>query len=229
LDYQRSKSSSLKAVPHNTFLRAQQVRQRLSVIRPIEAGDRILEVGSGAHGLVFALGTGLGVGIDPLAAEYRRMFPKIQEGSNTVAAQGEELPFADSTFDIVLSDNVIDHAFDPVQILHEIARVLKPGGRLFFTVNVHHPVYDAASRLHGLWNAAGLKLELSAFADHTVHFTEKQIRAAIRNLPLEVVQQGANVSAIKAEQRRQPIGNLDAMLKKLWFKNAVYEAIAIRK
>ncbi|MEO8648536.1 MAG: class I SAM-dependent methyltransferase, partial [Acidobacteriota bacterium] len=86
------------------------------------------------------------------------------------------MPFADAAFDVVLSDNVIDHAERPVEILDEMIRVLKPGGLLFFTVNIHHPVYELISKAHGLWNAAGIKLELSAFADHTVHFSESVIR-----------------------------------------------------
>lgn len=232
LDYQEEKSRSLNEVEDEmvraNFVRAQQVRQKIERVRPIADTDRMLEVGSGAHGLVFGIATGFGIGIDPLAVDYKRLFPRIQRTAPTVAAIGEKLPFADASFDIVMSDNVIDHAARPLDIVGELVRVLRPGGTLYFTVNVHHPLYDLASRAHGAWNAAGIKLELSAFADHTVHFTEAGIREAFARQPLEILEQASNVDAIKSIQKRLPLTSLDALSKRLFFKNAIYELLAVR-
>ena len=154
LDYQQHKSKTIGAHEDEharlNFVRSQQVRQKLDSVKPIAETDKILEVGSGAHGLVFGLGSKFAIGVDPLAVEYKRLFPKIQTAARSVAAIGEELPFGDGTFDIVLSDNVIDHATRPLAIIDELIRVLKPGGTLYFTVNVHHPIYDLASRAHGM-------------------------------------------------------------------------------
>ncbi|MEO7658566.1 MAG: class I SAM-dependent methyltransferase, partial [Pyrinomonadaceae bacterium] len=186
-------------------------------------------VGSGAHGLIFGFAAGLGVGVDPLAVDYKRLFPLLQQRAPTVAAIGEQLPFADAAFDIVLSDNVIDHAERPLQIVAELVRVLKPGGLLYFTVNIHHPLYSLASHAHGAWNALGLKLELSAFADHTVHFTEKQISQAFDKLPLAIVERSATVDQTKAAYRNSKEFDPDTLLKKLFFKNALFELIAIKR
>ncbi len=231
-DYQEEKSRSLSEAEdemvRSNFVRSQQVRQKIERIRPIAETDRLLEVGSGAHGLVFGIASGFGVGIDPLAVDYKRLFPKIQRTAPTVAAIGEQLPFADASFDIVMSDNVIDHAARPLAIVDELTRVLRPGGTLYFTVNVHHPLYDLASRAHGAWNAAGIKLELSAFADHTVHFTEARIREAFARQPIRIVEQASNVDAIKAVQKHLPLTSLDALSKRLFFKNAIYELLAVR-
>jgi SAM-dependent methyltransferase len=49
-----------------------------------------------------------------------------------VISQGETLPFADASFDIVYSANVIEHTNDPRQVLCESLRVLRPGGVLHF-------------------------------------------------------------------------------------------------
>jgi SAM-dependent methyltransferase len=229
-EYQEKKAASVRGnqdeLVRLNFIRAQQIRQKLESVRPITPTDHILEVGSGSHGLVFAFGGARGVGVDPLAVDFKRLFPHVQSAAPTVTAIGEELPFADNAFDIVLSDNVIDHAERPLEIVDELIRVLKPGGLLYFTVNVHHPLYDLASRLHGAWNAVGLKIELSAFADHTVHLTEKQIAAVFRNKPLHVIEQNSTVDHTRRKQRALPPTDLDHIIKKVFFKNALFELLA---
>jgi SAM-dependent methyltransferase len=233
LEYQEKKSHDLAEgadeLARTVFLRSQVIRQRLNAIRPIAGDDRVLEVGSGAHGLVFGFGENLGVGVDPLAVHYRRLFPKLQNNALTVAAIGEQLPFDDAAFDIVLSDNVIDHAEQPLAIVDELVRVMRTGGILYFTVNVHHPIYDLASRLHGVWNAMGIRIELSAFADHTVHFTESQLHDVFRKLPLTIVEQSSTVRETRAILRKAPPTSADSMLKKAFFKNALFEVIAEKK
>ena len=154
---------------------------------------------------------------------------RVQASAVTTAALGEELPFADASFEIVLSDNVIDHAERPLEIVGEICRVLKPGGLLFFTVNIHHPLYNLASRAHGAWNAACLRVELSAFADHTVHLTEKRIAAEFSRQPLKIISQTSTIAETRAAQRSSRAMDPDALLKKLFFKNALFELIAQRQ
>lgn len=44
------------------------------------------------------------------------------------------LPFADNTFDYIISSDVIEHTQEPYQATEELIRVLKPGGRLGITV-----------------------------------------------------------------------------------------------
>ena len=121
-----------------------------------------------------------------------------------MAACGEQLPFADKSFDVVLCDNVVDHAKCPARILSEIARVLAPGGLLYFTVNVHHVVYFIAARLHAAWNAAGLQVEIGPFADHTVHLTLEGARRLFEGLPPRIVKERANIAEAKALARSCP-------------------------
>lgn len=47
-------------------------------------------------------------------------------------ACGEAMPFRENSFDIVFSYYVYEHVQDPILVLSEAIRVLKPGGRLFF-------------------------------------------------------------------------------------------------
>ena len=233
LDYQEAKAAAIGDQEDEhvrlNFLRSQQIRQKLSSVGPIADEDRILEVGSGSHGLVFGLGSRAAFGVDPLAVDYKRLFPRLQSAARTVAAIGEELPFGDGSFEIVLSDNVIDHGARPLVIIDELVRVLKPGGILYFTVNVHHPFYELASRAHGIWNAIGLKVELSAFADHTVHFTEQRIAAAFDRHRLQVVERSSSISETRRAQRLSDRRDADSLLKKIFFKNAVFQLLAVKE
>ncbi|HEX8338753.1 MAG TPA: class I SAM-dependent methyltransferase [Pyrinomonadaceae bacterium] len=232
LDYQRAKA--LKAKGHEADYveamrrRSARVREKLERVRAIPPDARVLEVGSGAHGLVFFFGTTRGVGCDPLACDYAALFPAWQGRARTIAATGERLPFADASFDVVLCDNVVDHAEDPARIARELVRVLAPGGLLYFTVNFHHAVYSAAARAHSAWNAAGLRFEIGPFADHTVHLTLVAARALFDGLPLRVIAEQGDVSDAKRAARLLPPRHAGDRLKRLFFKNALYELVAER-
>ena len=232
LAYQESKSRRAKGHEEAYIASMSQasarVRAKVEAIRAISADARVLEVGSGAHGLIFYFGARRGVGVDPLAAHYARLFPAWQNRVATAAAFGEHLPFSDATFDVVLCDNVVDHAEGPVQIASELVRVLAPGGVLYFTVNVHHPVYRVAAAAHRAANAAGLRVEVGPFADHTVHLTIAQARRMFQGVPLKVVSESCNVAEAKALARRRPPRHAGDRLKRLFFKNALYEVIAVR-
>lgn len=44
-----------------------------------------------------------------------------------------DMPFADNTFDVIVSSEVIEHVPEPTQAMRELFRVLKPGGILILT------------------------------------------------------------------------------------------------
>ena len=233
LAYQREKSRTV-AGREAELMRAMasasaKVRGLLEGVRPVGEGARVLEVGSGAHGLIFFFGGAECVGVDPLAAEYAALFPAWQRRAQTVAAYGERLPFADASFDVVLSDNVVDHAESPARIVSELARVLRPGGLLYFTVNVHHPFYALASALHAGWNSLGMPFEIGPFADHTVHLTPAAARRLLANLPLRLVREQTNIEEEKRRARRTPPRHAGDLLKRVFFKNALYEVVAVRE
>ena len=204
------------------------VRELLETFQPIETSARVIEVGSGAHGLIFYFGSQRGIGIDPLAVSYGSLFPRWQRCAPTVAAVGESLPFPDRTFDVVLCDNVVDHAESPRRIVAELARILVSGGLLYFTVNVHHRVYSVAAGVHASWRAAGIPYEIGPFADHTTHLTPKAAEDLFQNLPLEILSATSNIDEARARARRQPARHPGDRLKRVFFKNALYEVVARR-
>ena len=205
------------------------IRDKVDKVRTIRPDDRILEVGSGGCGLSFNFGGDV-IGIDPLADDLRQLFPWQRDSKvPTLAAEGEHLPFDDASFDIVLSDNVIDHAEDPQRIVNEMARVLKPDGLLYFTVNVHHPFYHAASRVYGAWRKLGLPGEVTPFADHTVHLSPQAATDLFGRLPLRIVSQTLNIEETRRAAKTLVPRHMGDRLKRLFYKNATIEVIAIRK
>lgn len=208
--------------------KADRVRRLLGDVRRLPTDARVLEVGSGAHGLIFSFGAERAVGVDPLAANYASLFPAWQRTVPTVAASGEQLPFPNASFDVVLCDNVVDHAAHPEAIVAEIARVLAPEGLLYFTVNVHHPVYGVAAGLHAAWNAAGLHWEIGPFADHTVHLSPARAKGLFAGAPLLVLHEAVGVTEAKAAARRRSLRNPADLVKRVAFKNAHYELVAQR-
>lgn len=233
LSYQQQKSKKLRGREQDVIQAmtrsAERVRTTLEHYQPIPSEARVIEVGSGAHGLIFYFGARNGVGVDPLAFHYANLFPAWQRRVSTLAAFGEKLPFPDQTFDVVLCDNVVDHAESPSEIVAELARILAVGGLLYFTVNVHHPIYGFASHLHTAWNALGVKFEIGPFADHTTHLTLDGARQFFNDLPLRILNERSNINEAKTMAARQPARHSGDRLKKVFFKNALYEVVAVKE
>jgi len=108
---------------------------------PIEPGSSILDVGCGAGFDLYIAGrlTGPGgkvQGVDlteAMAARARENLQKAGIANAGVEQVGSEsMPFKDNTFDVVISNGVINLSPDKETLFREINRVLKPGGRLGF-------------------------------------------------------------------------------------------------
>ena len=105
----------------------------------ISQGEQILDIGSGAgvDTILAALivgpkGSVVGVDIVPeMIARAESNLRMIDlDNVNFQKTSGENLPFADDTFDVVISNGVINLIPDKEAALSEIIRVLKPAGRL---------------------------------------------------------------------------------------------------
>jgi SAM-dependent methyltransferase len=232
LEYQQKKAQQLRGREEEVIVAMQQaslrVRELLETFQPVAHNARVVEVGSGAHGLIFYFGVARGVGVDPLAVSYRSLFPRWQSCAPTIAALGEQLPFPDRSFDVVLCDNVVDHAESPKGIVGELVRILKTGGLLYFTVNVHHPMYAVAAGMHSGWRALGVPYEIGPFADHTTHLTIDAASRLFEALPVQILREKSNIEEARARARKQPARHIGDRLKRVFFKNALYEVIARR-
>jgi ubiquinone/menaquinone biosynthesis C-methylase UbiE len=117
-----------------------QLRQRTAALARIQPGDAVLDVGCGTGTLALEAARRVGrvgrvAGVDPGAEQIARARAKAARRHVSIEFQTgviEQLPFPDQTFDVVLSTLMMHHlpASLKRQGLAEIARVLKPGGRL---------------------------------------------------------------------------------------------------
>lgn len=127
----------------------------------LAAGERVLDVGSGAgtDSLVAAqmVGpTGHVTGIDMTPAMLAKARAAAAEMGATnvefVEAEAEQLPFGDASFDVVISNGVIDLIPDKDAVFSELHRVLAPGGRLQIAdVTIQNPVSEEGRRNIDLW------------------------------------------------------------------------------
>jgi arsenite methyltransferase len=127
----------------------------------LEPGEHVLDLGSGAgtdslvaSQMVGADGTVSGVDMTPeMVAKARASAAELgAENVEFVESEAERLPFADSSFDVVISNGVIDLIPDKDAVFAELRRVLRPGGRLQLAdVTIQRPVSEEGRRNIDLW------------------------------------------------------------------------------
>lgn len=143
---------------------------------------KVLEIGSGPIGIVSFLKWGERYALDPLE-DYYVNYPILIElrdsEVNYLKGHGENLPFGNRMFSMVILDNVIDHTENPDRVLKEIIRVLEPNGILYFSVNLHS---KWGSKIHSLLS------NIYIDKGHPYTFTTKKIRDILRknNFQIEI-------------------------------------------
>jgi ubiquinone/menaquinone biosynthesis C-methylase UbiE len=98
----------------------------------VAAGSRVLEVGSGLGLLASEVATaaedvrvvGVERSVDQIAAAIRHPHVSYVQGD------AHHLEFPDASFDLAYARYVLEHVADPLQVLREMRRVTRPGGRV---------------------------------------------------------------------------------------------------
>lgn len=123
-----------------------------------DADGRVLEIGggTGANLLLYGPAVESLTVTEPEQPMLRRLDRKVREQApltKVLRARAEELPFADDSFDTVVSTLVLCGVDDPQQALREVRRVLRPGGRFMFLEHVRSDDPNVArlqDRMNGL-------------------------------------------------------------------------------
>jgi arsenite methyltransferase len=124
-------------------------------------GERVLDVGSGAgtDSLIAAQMVGeaghvTGIDMTPAMLTKARAVAAEMGVDNVdfVESEAEQLPFPDNSFDVVISNGVIDLIPDKDAVFSELHRVLVPGGRIQVAdVTIQNPVSAEGRRNIDLW------------------------------------------------------------------------------
>ncbi|MCX7854915.1 MAG: class I SAM-dependent methyltransferase [Anaerolineae bacterium] len=175
--------------------RAGQERRFGMVCRYVDpAGKRVLDVGCG---------------VGMYLAAFRRHTPHVfgveveREwacqaqacAASVVQAVGETLPFADSSFDLTFSHEVLEHVTDDRATLAEMVRVTRPGGRIvLFVPNRLYPFETHGVFWRGRYRFGNIPLVnylpnplRNRLVPHVRAYTVGTLRRLLRGLPVRVV------------------------------------------
>ena len=170
------------------------------------SGKSVLEVGCGPSGVIFSLDNAKSrVGLEPMNLdglvndEKKKLI--IKKGV------GEEIPFENDSFDTVISFNALDHSVNPVQVIREIHRVLRPDGEFLLWI------YVLRSRYHFLQSLLNL-----IDSPHPFHFTLDQILIPIKDSSFEIKYRNYEKgTGLPNNTIKKTIGNY--MMDTLWLKS----------
>jgi len=163
---------------------------------------KILDLGCGMGGLLVALNL---EGIDAIGLEPNHDYCEITElrgqrykiDSKVHEAHGENMPFGNHYFDVIICKDVLEHCKNPQQLLKESYRVLKPKGQMYVTatnrfcfVDPHYHLRFVNWLPRKLGNFIAKKItkkDSSIFEDHQElsnmnYFTIKRFKKIIKGI-----------------------------------------------
>jgi SAM-dependent methyltransferase len=217
-----SEKAATRGEPSYVWRSGQQ--RRLAMIRQwVEPEGRILDNGCGLGTYLEAFAPfsqqrfGLEVEID-------RAKKALPHSEGVVQAPAECLPFADDSFDFVLSNEVLEHVEDDSVAMAEMVRVTRPGGRvLIFCPNRWYPVEQ-----HGIYWRGEYRFGNKPFVNylpdplrnrlvpHVRTYTAANLRTLYRDLPVSLIHHGRIFGGYDNIDRRWP--RFGRLLKKSLYK-----------
>ena len=192
-------------------------------------------IGRHVGGLVLDCGAGL------RHTDYAHVvnYEIVPYDSTDVLGVAEQLPFADGTFDAVLSLNVLEHVKDPFQAAREIMRVLKPGGEVFVVAPFlqplhgypHHYYNMTAQGLMNLFEPLEGKRTIANQAMHPIHAASWMLEVYAEALPSKEREDFRNLTARDLIALRKDLGHplVSALQENTWHRIASSTGLIARK
>lgn len=158
-------------------------------LRPLDGREHVLDSGCGTGAFAVAIAGRVSsvVGVDTDEASLavgRRASP-----ANVTLSTGDAaaLPFGDASFDLAGCFRVLHHVPDPGRVVAELARVVRPGGRVLLVDQLREPDETAA--------AANDRFERERDASHTTTLAADTIRDLLES---------AGLTVARSESRTEP-------------------------
>ncbi len=107
---------------------------------------------------------------------------------NLIRADGKRLPFKDNTFDLVLSHNMLHHIPDPVPLLKEVKRVVRPEGGILIR-DLIRPPNKFIAKLYSYIFGVGYteKMRRLYYESMLAAFSKDEIKKMLKDAGLDVV------------------------------------------
>ena len=148
------------------------------ILQNLGPGQRVLDIGSNAGSFDATIGPFIAI-----RADLDRPSSSIP---NFAQADAAHLPFADHSFDAVISNHSLEHFHDLTGSLSEIGRVLKPSGALFIAVpdasTFCDHLYRSLARGGGHVNAFTSAQELAGIIERATHLSHVSTRTLCTSL-----------------------------------------------
>lgn len=217
-----SDKAALRGEPGYVWRSGQE--RRLAMIRRWATleGARILDngAGMGTYLAAFAPYSDLRFGLE---VEVERAREARERATGVAVGAGESLPFAGDTFDVVLSNEVIEHVQDDARYAAEMVRVTRSGGRIVvFAPNRWYPVEQHGIYWRGAYQFGNKPLVnylpdplRNRLAPHVRAYTRHGLVRLFEPLPVYLVHHGRIFGGYDNIERRWP--SLGRLLKRMLY------------
>lgn len=161
-----------------------------------ELGSAVfLEAGCGVGAYSSQIRRRFSLYVEAFDVEFERVRQAREDAPHALVAAAEALPYASNRFDVILSNEVIEHVVDDHAAAAEMVRVLKPGGRIvLFCPNRWYPVEQHGHYWKGQYHFGNTPLInylpdrwRNRLAPHVRTYSARGIRRLFDDLPVRIV------------------------------------------
>lgn len=194
-----SDKAALRGEPSYVWRAGQQRRLAMIAQWAKLEGAHVLDSGGGNGMYAAQIQEQYGAQVELCEIELERVREaRSNEVTHALVSTTEYTPYASSTFDTIISNEVIEHVTDDRLTLHELSRILKPGGRaVIFCPNRWYPFETHGHYWRGQYHFGNTPLInylpdslRNRLAPHVRVYTKKRLFALLDGLPFKVVHHG---------------------------------------
>ena len=168
----------------------------MAFVESLPAVGRALDLGCGDGRLGASLAARELVAADVSTVALERARRRLPGAETVLVEPDAPLPFEDSSFDLVLCAETIEHVRDLQLLLSEVRRVLRPGARLALTTPAH-------GRLAGLdVLMRGFERRFDPLSPHIRFFTARSLARLLTGLGFDVSARRRRARTLLVEARR---------------------------
>lgn len=156
---------------------------------------QILIAGCGVGMYAARIGQRYTSDIEAFDIEHERVLIARRDTPHALVAAAEAVPYPDNYFDMILSHEVLEHVIDDRQAVHEMVRVLKPGGRvIIFCPNRWYPFETHGHYWRGVYHFGNTPFInylpdrwRNRLAPHVRAYTCRGLRRLFDDLPIQFI------------------------------------------
>jgi SAM-dependent methyltransferase len=163
----------------------------------------VLEIGCGPNGIIFQIDTAKSrIGIEPM--DLCSLIDDDWKRNIVKKGVGEELPFEDNSFDVVISFNALDHVISPETVIRETHRVLRDDGNFLLWIYTLQEKYRLLQRILNRLDPP-----------HPHHFTFDEIISKVSNSSFYIKNKRSEKgTGLRNDKIKRLFGNL--MMNRAW-------------